>query len=177
MNFCSQCGASTQFSIPPDDHIKRHVCTRCEAVFYQNPKIIVCSIPMYGKKILLCRRGIEPRLGFWTLPGGFMENGETCEQAALRESDEEAKIEITLDKLASIICIPNYDQVHMFYLAKLIEPKWEVTIESTEIKLFDIDDIPWDDLAFRSVKQCLQHIERHQDNLKKMPLLDSSITS
>ncbi|BCE01880.1 NUDIX hydrolase [Marinicellulosiphila megalodicopiae] len=175
MNFCSQCGGKISFIIPADDNRPRHVCNECETIFYQNPRLIVCSIPIYQNKILLCRRGIEPRLGLWTLPGGFMENGETCEQAALRESEEEAKIDIKLEKLASIVCIPNFDQVHLFYLAKLHSPKWELTPESTEIQLFEIDNIPWDNLAFKTVKQCLQHIERHQDNLLAMPLLESSI--
>jgi ADP-ribose pyrophosphatase YjhB (NUDIX family) len=157
MNFCSACGASVSFRIPEGDSLPRHVCDTCGEIHYINPKMVVGAIAEWQGKVLLCRRAIEPRKGLWTLPAGFMENGETTAQAAARETLEEACARIDVGEAFSMVSIPHISQVHLFFRARLIDPKHAPGEESLEVALLDEQDIPWDALAFRSVTLALRH--------------------
>ncbi|EMN48363.1 NUDIX domain protein [Leptospira interrogans str. L1207] len=156
MKYCSSCGSSVTYKIPEGDNRSRHVCDQCGTIHYQNPKIIVGSIPIWENRILLCRRAIEPRKGFWTLPAGFLENRETVEEGAIRETKEEANAEINILGLQSVYSIPHISQIYMFFLANLVNGKFSVSSESEEIKLFSIEEIPWEELAFTSVSFALR---------------------
>jgi len=156
MKFCSACGAPVEFRIPPDDTLPRHVCPSCGLIHYLNPKLVVGCIAEWQGQILLCRRAIEPRLGLWTLPAGFMENGESTAQAAFRETLEEACARVEIDALFTMINIPHIDQVHLFYRARLRDTDFAPGVESLETALFSEADIPWESLAFRSVTQCIK---------------------
>lgn len=157
MNFCPECGAPVEFRIPQGDALPRHVCQSCEAIHYLNPKLIVGSIVEWENNILLCRRAIEPRRGLWTLPAGFMENGESTTQAAMRETLEEAGARIQVDTLFALVNIPGIDQVHLFYRGRLLDGDFASGPESLETTLFSEGEIPWDSLAFRSVAYCLKN--------------------
>jgi ADP-ribose pyrophosphatase YjhB (NUDIX family) len=157
MKFCSVCGAPVELRLPPDDNRTRHVCTACGEIHYQNPKLIVGAIPEWQDKILLCRRAIEPRHGLWTLPAGFMENGETTVEAAARETLEEANAQVDIGELYSMYNIPYINQVHLLFRAKLLNLDFSPGVESLEVQLFSEEDIPWDTLAFRPVRFTLQH--------------------
>src|SRR6202521_5001728 len=119
MKFCSVCGHEVGLSIPPGDNRPRYVCGNCGTVHYQNPRNVVGTVPVWDDKVLLCRRAIEPRYGYWTLPAGFMENNETASQAALRETLEEAGATLELGEPFSLISVPRVNQVHLFYRARL----------------------------------------------------------
>ena len=157
MKFCSACGARVAQKIPTGDNRLRYVCESCATIHYQNPRMVVGAIPEWEGRILLCRRGIEPRLGKWTLPAGFMENGETVADAALRETQEESLAEIELIDLFTVFSVPHVDQVHVFYRAKLHAPSFGTTPESLEVALFEEAEIPWDEVAFRTVSTTLRH--------------------
>jgi ADP-ribose pyrophosphatase YjhB (NUDIX family) len=157
MKFCSLCGGPVDFRIPPDDNRARHVCTSCGEVHYQNPKMIVGAIPEWQGKILLCRRAIEPRQGLWTLPAGFMENGETIAEAAARETLEEANAQVSVGDLYSLYNVPYINQVHLLFRARLLNLDFSPGAESLEVRLYSEEDIPWDTLAFRPVRFTLQH--------------------
>lgn len=157
MKFCSLCGSIVELRIPPDDNRARHVCISCGEVHYQNPKLIVGAIPVWEDKILLCRRAIEPRHGFWTLPAGFMENGETTLEAAARETLEEANAQVSIGELYTLYNMPYINQVHLLFRASLLNPDFSPGVESLEVQLFTEQDIPWDALAFRPVRFSLQH--------------------
>jgi ADP-ribose pyrophosphatase YjhB (NUDIX family) len=150
MNFCNQCGAKVEFRIPPGDHFARHVCDACGTIHYQNPRLIVGCVPEYEGKILLCKRAIEPRSGFWTLPAGFMENGETLQQAAARETREEALAHVEVGSLMAVVHVLHAQQVHVFFRAALLEPVHGAGVESLETVLVEPKDIPWSDIAFPS---------------------------
>ena len=160
MNFCSNCGNTVSLQIPPDDNRLRHVCEQCSTVHYQNPKMVVGSIPFWDhdgdQKILLCRRAIEPRHGYWTLPAGFMENNETTSEAAARETLEEAGANIEMHELYTLLNVPHVQQVHLFYRARLLDLNFSAGTESLEVKLFSESDIPWEDLAFPTVSKTLK---------------------
>lgn len=155
MRFCSQCGHSVNMAIPAGDNRMRAMCPSCGNIDYDNPNLITGTIPLYEGKVLLCRRNIEPRLGFWTLPAGFMENQETTSEGALRETLEESGSTAKCLQLFSMISIPHISQVHLFYLAELEKDDFHPTEESSEVALFDLEDIPWDELAFSSVSKTL----------------------
>jgi len=157
MRYCSSCGNNVTLTVPEGDTLPRFVCASCGTIHYQNPKMVVGSIPVCGDRILLARRAIEPRLGFWTLPAGFMENNETTGQAAIRETREEVCAEVELEMLFSLVNIAHISQVHMFYLARMTSPAFSPGAESLEVRLFDARDIPWDDMAFRSSTVTLRH--------------------
>lgn len=156
MNYCSHCGGRLHLRKPDGEDRLRHVCEYCGLIHYQNPKIIAGCIPVWEDKILLCKRAIEPRYGAWTLPAGFMELGETLEGAALREAREEANVELSIDGLFAIFNIPHISQVHVYFRARLLEKKFGVGAESLETRLFPEDSIPWNELSFQSVKDCLR---------------------
>jgi len=143
--------------IPEGDDRKRHVCDGCETIHYQNPNIITGCLPIHEDRVLLCRRAIEPRHGFWTLPAGFMENGETTEQGALRESWEEAEASIESQGLYTLFNLPQINQVYMFYRGTLSDLKFAPGLESLEVALFAEEEIPWKELAFPVVKKTLKH--------------------
>jgi ADP-ribose pyrophosphatase YjhB (NUDIX family) len=157
MNFCSACGKPVALLIPEGDHLPRYVCSACHTVHYQNPRLVVGCVPEYAGKILLCRRAIEPRRGFWTLPAGFMENGESMQTAAARESYEEALATVQIGSLVAIVHVLQAHQVHVMFRARLLEPHFGVGAESLEVALFDEADIPWQDMAFRSITFALKH--------------------
>lgn len=157
MNFCSKCGAAVALRIPAGDSVPRHVCTACGEIHYLNPKIVVGSLPVWEHKVLLCRRAIEPCHGMWTLPAGFMEMGETTAQAAIRETAEEACARIELVELSTLVNIPHISQVHILYRARLLDLDFAPGEESLEVALFAEDEIPWPQIAFRSVALTLRH--------------------
>ncbi|MBD8528722.1 MULTISPECIES: NUDIX hydrolase [unclassified Massilia] len=160
MNFCSECGHAVALSIPEGDNRPRHVCPQCGTIHYQNPKMVIGSIPVWEQdgtlQVLLCRRAIEPRHGYWTLPAGFMENEETTSEAAVRETEEEAGANIEIGPLFSLLNVAHVHQVHMFYLARLLDLDFAPGIESLEVQLFAERDIPWDDLAFPTIRTTLE---------------------
>ncbi|WP_323752948.1 NUDIX hydrolase [Marinobacter sp.] len=156
MKYCSTCGQEVEQKIPAGDNRYRYVCISCDTIHYQNPRIIAGTVPVWEGKILLCRRAIEPRYGYWTLPAGFMENAETTIEAAARETLEEALAEVTIDGLYSIIDVPHINQVHMFYRATLIDGSFGAGDESLESRLFDVDEIPWNEISFPTVKKTLE---------------------
>jgi ADP-ribose pyrophosphatase YjhB (NUDIX family) len=170
MNYCSQCGSKVVLKVPEGDHQPRHVCDSCGTIHYLNPKVVVGSVPEYQGRILLCRRGIEPRLGFWAIPGGFMENGETLEQGAAREALEEAEIDVEIGSLLVIANVTHAHQVHVFFRSRMRSAHFAPTPESLEVRFFDIEEIPWSDLAFPSTEYALRcyvadraaGVERHQ---------------
>lgn len=157
MKFCSACGSIVELRLPPDDNRTRYVCTVCDEVHYQNPKLIVGAIPEWQDKILLCRRAIEPRHGLWTLPAGFMENNETTTEAAARETLEEANAQVSIGELYSLYNLPHINQVYLLFRAKLMNLDFSPGAESLEVRLFSEDEIPWETLAFRAVRLTLQH--------------------
>ena len=157
MKFCSSCSAPVALKIPPGDNLPRHVCGVCGTIHYENPRMVLGTIPDYGERILLCKRAIEPRRGKWTLPAGFMENGESTAAAALRETREEAKANVELGELFSMLSVPHVNQVHIFYRATLLDLDFGPGEESLEVKLFSEADIPWSELAFRTISTTLRH--------------------
>jgi len=157
MKFCSNCGAPVALQIPPGDNLPRYVCTACGTVHYQNPKMVIGCIPEWQGEVLLCRRAIEPRSGLWTLPAGFMENGETVAQAALRETLEEAHARVELTDMFSVLSVPHVNQVHIFYRARLLDREFRPGAESLDVQLFPEGDIPWQQLAFRTISTTLRY--------------------
>ena len=144
---------------PPDDTIERLVCNECGFINYINPKIIVGAVCTWQNKFLLCKRSIPPRIGYWTMPAGFMEEGETAIEGAMREAQEEACAEIQIDALLGIYNIPRLSQVHLIYRAKLLSPNFSAGPESQAVELYDWNDIPWENLAFPSVHWALSHFK------------------
>jgi ADP-ribose pyrophosphatase YjhB (NUDIX family) len=143
--------------VPPGDSLPRDVCDACGNIHYQNPKLVLGSIPEWEGRLLLCRRAIEPRYGYWTLPAGFMENGESTGEAAARETMEEAGARIELQDAFSMISVPYVNQVHLFYRARLLDLEFKAGVESLEVALFEEARIPWKDIAFRTVGLTLKH--------------------
>lgn len=156
MKFCSQCGAPVSLRIPGGDNRPRYVCDRCHTVHYQNPRIVAGCLPVWEGRILLCRRAIQPRQGFWTLPAGFMENGETLEQAAARETLEEACARVHDLQLYTLFDLPHISQVYLFFRAELADLDFRAGEESLEVQLFEESDIPWRELAFPTVGRTLE---------------------
>ncbi|MEM8593520.1 MAG: NUDIX hydrolase [Pseudomonadota bacterium] len=158
MKFCSQCGATLNIDIPVGDNRPRHICSNpdCQEIHYVNPKIIVCTLPVLDDKVLLCKRAIEPRVGFWTLPGGFMECAESTEQGAIRETQEEAGAEVSVRQLYRVFDMPHINQVYIIYLAEMTSPQFEAGEESLEVALFSESDVPWSDVAFTVMKRALE---------------------
>jgi ADP-ribose pyrophosphatase YjhB (NUDIX family) len=157
MNYCPNCGSKLNFRKPNNDDRERFICDSCGEIHYQNPNIIVCSLPCYKDQVLLCRRSIEPRYGLWTLPGGFMENDETTHEGALRETLEEACARIKIHGLYTYYNLPHINQVHLFYRATLLDLDFAPGEESLEVELFQQNEIPWDEIAFPAVSNTLEH--------------------
>ena len=155
MNFCSNCGNTVSQTIPEGDNRLRFVCDHCNTIHYHNPRVIVGILPEYNRQILLCKRAIEPRHGFWTLPAGFLENGESTLEGAMRECCEEANASVINPSLYALYDIPHINQLYVFYRAQLADSSFGPSIESTEVALFDEDNIPWEQLAFTVVKSVL----------------------
>lgn len=156
MKFCSSCAAPVELIVPEGDHLPRHVCTSCKTVHYLNPRIITGCVPQWQGKILLCKRAIEPRLGYWTVPAGFMENGEAVQDGAAREAVEEALARVKIGSLLSIVNVIRAHQVHITFRADLLDPDVGVGPESLEVGLYDEAEIPWSDIAFLSVEFALR---------------------
>jgi ADP-ribose pyrophosphatase YjhB (NUDIX family) len=156
ISYCTQCGASTASQIPLGDNLARDICCRCGHIHYENPRLIVGCIAEWQGRLLLCRRAIAPRIGYWTLPAGFMENGETTAQAAKRETLEEAGATINIDAAFSIISLAHINQIHFFYRGHMTSSDFLAGEESLEVALFKPEEIPWHELSFRSVKLCLE---------------------
>ncbi|GAB1261156.1 NUDIX hydrolase [Aurantivibrio plasticivorans] len=165
MKFCSSCGSTVEIRIPDGDDRERHICVECETIHYSNPRIITGCLPVYEDKVLLCKRAIEPRYGYWTLPAGFMENGETTEAGALRESWEEARANITSHSLYTLFNLPHINQVYLFYYGTLKDLDFAAGPESLEVELFTEDEIPWSELAFPVIKRTLEfYFEDRKNN-------------
>ncbi len=162
--FCSKCGAKLKMKIPDEDNRIRGVCESCNTIHYENPKIIVGSVATYKDSILLCRRAIEPKLGLWTLPAGFMELNESTSEGAIRETIEESGASITLKRLFAIHDLPFLNQVHIFFLAEMNSPNLDPGSESLEARLFTVDEIPWSDLAFKTVARTLEFFIQKDQN-------------
>ncbi len=153
---CRVCGSATHYQVPPDDNRERAVCSVCGEIHYENPLNVVGTVPVWGEQVLLCRRNIEPRHGMWTLPAGFMELGETTADGALRETIEEAGARIEMQTLFSVLNVVRVGQVHLFYRARMLDTHLAPGPESIEARLFREDEVPWDELAFRTVRTTLE---------------------
>ena len=156
MNFCSMCGAAVIIQIPALDDRERYVCCSCDTIHYQNPKVIVGCIPVWGEHVLLCKRAIEPGSGYWTLPAGFMELGETLTEAARRETLEEAQARVEIQNLYVVINLPQVNQVYMMFRSRLQDLEYRAGSESTDVRLFTEEEIPWDNLAFSTIRYTLE---------------------
>jgi ADP-ribose pyrophosphatase YjhB (NUDIX family) len=153
--FCRHCGHAVEHKVPPDDNRERAVCPSCNTIHYQNPLNVVGTVPVWDDQVLLCKRAIEPRYGLWTLPAGFMELGETTEQGALRETDEESGAQVRLEGLFTVLNVTRVGQVHLFYRATMTSPHLNPGNETLEARLFREDEVPWDELAFHTVRETL----------------------
>ncbi len=153
---CPDCGGVVVYTVPAGDNRERATCTVCGAIHYENPINVVGTVPVWGDQVLLCRRNIEPRFGFWTLPAGFMEMGETSAEGAVRETVEEAGAHIELQELFTLLNVVRVGQLHLYYRARLLDTVFDPGPETIEVNLFREDEIPWDELAFRSVRETLR---------------------
>lgn len=170
IKYCSACGHAVQYRIPDDgDTRTRAICPACGKIHYVNPLMVTGTIPYLDSRILLCRRAIEPAYGLWTLPAGFMELGETLSEGAARETREESGAHFELGELFSIVSIPRAEQVHVFYLANLLNEELDPGIETLQARLFDLQDIPWDEIAFRTVRRSLEcFVQDHRQGQYRM---------
>jgi ADP-ribose pyrophosphatase YjhB (NUDIX family) len=162
MKYCTECGQTLEWKTPAGDNLERLVCTSCAAVHYQNPRIITGCVAQWQGRVLLCRRAIEPRTGSWTVPAGYMENGESMEQAALREAREETGADIRLDALYSVFDIQAINQVYIIYRGVMRSPHIAAGVECSEVRLFEPAEIPWNELFYPAMGEML---ERYQSDL------------
>lgn len=156
MKFCSSCGETVSLVIPEGDNRLRHVCSSCEMIHYENPKIVTGCIPEWEDKILLCKRAIEPRTGLWTLPAGFMENSETNIEGAARETDEEANARVENMQLFSVFSIAHINQVYTMYRGDLVNGEASPGVESLEVALLSEAEVPWNNIAFQVIAETLK---------------------
>lgn len=182
MKFCSHCGANVTQQIPEGDNRPRFVCDSCHFIHYQNPNVVVGTIPFFtndtdGVRVLLCRRDIEPRHGYWTLPAGFLENDETSAEGAIRETVEESCANIDDLHIYRIFNVPHTNQVHMFFRATMLDDSFSTTPESSEVQLFHFKDIPWSELAFptvhKALEDCIADIETGLFDVEMIDIDDS----
>ena len=161
LNHCRVCGTAVVHRLPDDGDTKtRAVCPACGTVHYENPLNVVGTVPTWGvngEQVLLCKRNIEPRRGKWTLPAGFMEMGETTSEGAARETTEEAGAQFEMQGLFAVMNVVSVGQVHLFYRARLLSPDFDPGHETMEARLFTESSIPWDEIAFKTVKETLRH--------------------
>jgi ADP-ribose pyrophosphatase YjhB (NUDIX family) len=169
MRFCPSCGGALELRVPPGEDRDRHVCGACGTVHYVNPKVIVGSVCTLGDRLLLCRRAIEPRSGFWTIPAGFLELGETAEEGARREAWEEARARIAIEGLIAAYSVPRIAQVQLLYRARLLDAAVEPGPESLEVMLVGWDAILWEDLAFPSVRWVLRRAGELREHSAPFP--------
>ena len=155
MNFCSNCGAAVTQRVPPGDNLPRWVCDSCNTIHYENPKMIVGCVAEWDGRILLCKRAIEPRSGLWTVPAGFLENGETTADGARRETLEEANARVEIDALFSLYNLPHINQVYMLFRGRLLDADIGPSAETLEARLYEETDIPWSEIAFVTVRRTL----------------------
>ena len=156
MKFCSNCGQPVQIRVPAGDQMPRAVCGSCGTVHYENPRVVVGCVPEWQGRVLLCRRAIEPRRGYWTAPAGYLEIGESLLAAAARETAEEALAEVTVGTMLSVVNVLNAAQVHVMFRATMRSAQHAAGIESLETRLYDEAEIPWDQIAFSSMHFALQ---------------------
>jgi ADP-ribose pyrophosphatase YjhB (NUDIX family) len=156
MKYCGECGKSVSKRVPHGDNLPRFVCDSCQAIHYHNPKIVAGCIPEWEGQILLCRRAIEPKSGLWTYPAGFMEIGEGTEEAARRETLEEAGAQVSIARLHSVLSLPHIGQVYLTFIGELMTETFEAGVESLDVRLFDRQHIPWDHIAFPVVSDALR---------------------
>ena len=154
---CRVCGAPAVYRVPADDNRERATCSVCGEIHYENPINVVGTVPVWGDQVLLCRRNIEPRYGFWTLPAGFLELGESTADGALRETVEESGARVELQGLYTVLNVVRVGQVHLYYRARMLDTTLAPGPETIEARLFREDELPWDRLAFRTVRQTLEH--------------------
>jgi ADP-ribose pyrophosphatase YjhB (NUDIX family) len=168
IRFCRACGTAVQYRIPADDNRERALCPACGTVHYENPLNVVGTVPVWGERVLLCKRAIEPRYGLWTLPAGFLELGETTAEGAVRETVEESGAKVELGALFTVLNVVRVGQVHLFYLATMTSPDLDPGSETLEARLFREDEVPWDEIAFRTVRETLQHFfaDRRRDHFE-----------
>lgn len=157
IQFCRVCGSRAEYCVPADDNRERAVCTSCGEIHYENPINVVGTVPVWGDQVLLCKRNIEPRFGLWTLPAGFLELGESTEAGARRETDEEAGATIEMEGLFTILNVVRVGQIHLFYRARMLDTRLAPGPETQEARLFREAEVPWDQIAFRTVRQTLEH--------------------
>lgn len=158
IKFCRACGSAVLYRLPDDGDTKqRAICTACNLVHYENPLNVVGTVPHFGERVLLCKRNIEPRKGKWTLPAGFMELGESTSEGAARETIEEAGALFNMGELLTVMSVPRVGQVHLYYLAELTSDQFNPGFETQEARLFLESEIPWEELAFRTVQETLKH--------------------
>jgi ADP-ribose pyrophosphatase YjhB (NUDIX family) len=163
MKYCSACGQPVVYRVPPGDSRERFMCEHCDTVHYQNPRVVTGCLVTWEDQVLLCKRAIKPRHGFWTLPAGFLENGETAEAGAVRETWEEARAEVTVEDLYTLFSLPHISQIYMFYRARLAAPQFDAGDETEAVELFRESEIPWDELAFPVVRETLEHYFRDRE--------------
>lgn len=154
---CRVCGSTVRYRMPPDDNRERAICDACGEIHYENPINVVGTVPVWGDQVLLCRRNIEPRRGLWTLPAGFLELGESTAEGALRETDEEAGAHVELQGLFTVLNVVRAGQLHLFYRARMLDTHLNPGPETIEAQLFREEEIPWDEIAFRTVRDTLRH--------------------
>jgi ADP-ribose pyrophosphatase YjhB (NUDIX family) len=156
MRFCSDCGHAVNIQVPPGDTLPRAVCPSCGAVHYENPRVVVGCVPEWQERVLLCRRAIEPRRGYWTAPAGFLEIGESMHAAAVRETAEEALAQVEIGSLLSVVNVLHAAQVHVMFRAQMRSAAHGAGVESLETELFTEAQIPWGEIAFASVRFALE---------------------
>ena len=163
MKFCASCGQPVELRVPPGDNLPRAVCSACATIHYENPRVVVGCVPEWQGQILLCRRAIEPRHGYWTAPAGFLEIGESLQSAAAREAREEALAEVRIGSLLSITNVLHAAQVHVMFRAVLLDGQFGLGAESLEVALYPEAEIPWDQIAFPSMDFALRRFlaDRH----------------
>lgn len=166
MNFCSHCGASVRLGIPPDDNRERYLCDGCGRIHYENPNIVSGCLARWENKILMCKRAIHPRKGYWTAPAGYLENGESVEEGAVRETLEEANAEVEIVRLLTVSSIPHINQVYMIYLANLKNLNFFPGPESLEVQLCGEADMDWENIAFSSIEFALRKFFQAPDDLQ-----------